>query len=147
MNAADSQTLSSPGLSTLFSKRWVLWVGRVLTALPVLMMVASATMKLMHSPQLIEQFVGKYGFPESSLASLAVIELLCVILYTIPRTTVLGAVLLTGYLGGACATHVRVGDSFLAPVLVGVVVWAGLFLRDGRIRALLPLRAPAAIDA
>jgi hypothetical protein len=68
------------------------------------------------------------------------LELTCTLLYVIPRTSVLGAILLTGYLGGATASHVRVGDSFIAPVVFGVLVWLGLFLRDARIRALIPLR-------
>ena len=71
------------------------------------------------------------------------VELLSTLLYVIPQTSVLGAVILTGYLGGAVATHVRVGDVFVAPLGLGVLVWAGLFLRDARIRALLPLRRPA----
>ena len=74
---------------------------------------------------------------------LGVLELACTILYAIPRTSVLGAILLTGYLGGATATHVRVGDSFIMTVVLGVVVWGGLFLRDARLRALIPLCSPA----
>ena len=62
-------------------------------------------------------------------------------LYAIPRTSILGAILLTGYLGGATATHVRISDPFLMPVVLGVLVWGGLFLRDGRLRALIPLRS------
>jgi hypothetical protein len=65
--------------------------------------------------------------------------LLSVVCYLIPRTAVLGAVLLTGYLGGAIATHARLGEPFVAPIILGVVVWAGLWLRDPRLRALLPL--------
>ncbi len=123
------------------SKKWVLWVGRILTALPVLMLVMSASMKLSHSPQVVETFVGKFGYLESSLFGIALTELTCVALYLIPRTAVLGAILLTGYLGGAVATHVRVGDAFVAPLLVAVLAWSGLFLREDRLRALLPLRA------
>jgi xanthine/uracil permease len=69
-----------------------------------------------------------------------VVEIACAILYAIPRTSVLGAVLLTGYLGGATATHVRANEAFFLPVVTGVVVWAGLYLRDDRLRALIPLR-------
>jgi hypothetical protein len=76
-----------------------------------------------------------------------VLELFCAAVYVVPRTAVLGAVLLTGYLGGAVATHVRVGDAFIVPLLLGVLVWAGLYLRDERVRALLPLRKSRAVEA
>jgi hypothetical protein len=77
------------------------------------------------------------------MVRIAIVELACVLLYAIPRTSVLGAILLTGYLGGAISTHVRAGEPFYLPLGVGVIVWLGLFLRDARLRALLPLRSPA----
>jgi hypothetical protein len=118
----------------------MLWAGRALSALPVLAMLASASMKFAHSAQVVEQFTNKFGYPEGTLSALGVIELSCVVLYLVPQTAVLGAVLLTGYLGGAVATHVRVADMFLPPLVLGVIVWLGLYLRDARLRALLPLR-------
>ena len=118
----------------------ILWAGRVVTALPALMLVFSAFMKLTSNPQMTEQFAGKLGYPAASLRGIGLLEVACVVLYLVPRTAVLGAVLLTGYLGGAIATHVRIGDPFVAPLLLGVLVWAGLYLRDERLRALLPLR-------
>lgn len=122
-------------------KGWVVWVGRVLSALPILLMLFSASMKLARTPQLMEQWVGTFGYPEGSLLGIAVLELTCVLLYAIPRTAVLGAVLMTGYLGGAIATHVRIEDpSFLGALLVGVVAWAGIYLREDRLHALMPLR-------
>lgn len=122
-------------------KGWTVWVGRVLTALPILMMLFSASMKLARTPQLMEQWVGTFGYSEGSLLGIAVLELTCVLLYAIPRTAVLGAVLVTGYLGGAIATHVRIGDpSFLGALALGVVAWAGLYLREKRLHALMPLR-------
>jgi hypothetical protein len=121
--------------------RWALWTGRVLTALPILMMLLSASMKISASPQAVQMFVEKFGYQQNMLLALAIVELACVALYAIPRTAMLGAILLTGYLGGAVATHVRVGDSsFIGPVIIGIVAWAGLFLRDERLRALIPLR-------
>jgi|SRR6185295_11377834 len=120
----------------------MLWTGRVLSAAPVLMMLMSAVMKFMRTPQVIEGFVGKFGYPESTLLAIGVVEMICVLLYAVPQTAVLGAVLMTGYLGGAVATHVRVGDAFIAPAILGAVAWAGLYLRDPRLRALLPLRRP-----
>jgi hypothetical protein len=91
----------------------------------------------------VETFVGKLGYPAGMLPALAGLELLCTVVYLVPRTAALGAVLLTGYLGGAVATHVRVGEAFVVPLLLGVFLWAGLYLRDERIRALLPLRKAA----
>jgi hypothetical protein len=112
----------------------------VASALPVLGLLMSAGMKISHGAPIVTQLVGKFGYPESTLGPIGFVELACAIVYAIPRTSVLGAVLLTGYLGGAIATHVRVGDPFLTPLVIGILVWAGLFLRDGRLRALLPLR-------
>jgi hypothetical protein len=119
---------------------WQLWTGRVLTALPVLLLLFSASMKLSHAPAMAQIWSAKLGYPEGSLTPIGLLEIACAAVYLVPRTAVLGAVLLTGYLGGAVATHVRVGDPFLVPLLVGVFVWAGLWLRDPHVRALLPLR-------
>jgi hypothetical protein len=122
--------------------KWQLWSGRVLGALPVLALVMSAAMKLSHKPDVVEMFTGKLGYQAGILTGLAVLELTCTVLYVVPRTAVLGAILLTGYLGGAIATHVRVGEAFAIPLVLGVLIWAGLFLRDERLRDLLPLRKP-----
>jgi hypothetical protein len=110
--------------------------------LPILGMTMSAGMKFAQSPQAIEMFTGKFGYHQEMLVILGVVELLCVVLYAIPRTAVLGAVLMTGYLGGAVATHVRVSDAFVVPLLLGVVAWGGLYFRDERVRNLLPFRRP-----
>lgn len=125
--------------SSAVPSKAMLWTGRVLSALPVLALTMSASMKLSHSPAVIEGF-GKFGYPESSVTGIGLVELLCALLYAIPQTSVLGAILMTGYLGGAVATHVRIADVFVTPLLLGVLPWAGLFLRDSRLRALLPLR-------
>jgi hypothetical protein len=92
-------------------------------------------------PALAAQGFAHYGYLGGSLLRILCVELACAILYAIPRTSVLGAILLTGYLGGATATHMRVGEPFFIPLGVGIVVWLGLFLRDERIRALIPLRS------
>lgn len=118
-----------------------LWAGRVVSALPVLGLTMSAVMKLTRNPEMVGMFTGKYGYPEASLTVLAILEIACTVIYVVPKTSVLGAVLLTGYLGGAIATHVRVSDPFIAPLVLGVLVWVGLYLRDLRVRALLPLRS------
>lgn len=96
-------------------------------------------MKLSHSPEIVEGF-GKYGYSESVILPLGIVELSCVLLYAIPQTAVLGAILATGYLGGAVATHVAGEEAFAAPIVFGILLWSGLGLRDARLRALLPLR-------
>ncbi len=120
-----------------------LWAGRVLIALPVLMLLMSGVMKLLKPASIVEVFT-HLGYPESLALGIGILELVCTAIYVIPRTSVLGAVLLTGYLGGATATHVRVGEPFYTPVLLGVLLWGGLVLRDNRLRALLPLRSDPA---
>ena len=141
--AAKYSTFGPMNPGPLSLPMWRVWTGRVLSGLPVVLLLLSASMKLSHPPMVVETFVGKLGYPASVLPSLAVLELFCTVVYIVPRTAVLGAVLLTGYLGGAVATHVRVGDAFVVPLLLGVLVWAGLYLRDERVRALLPLRKAA----
>ena len=122
-------------------KKWVLWTGRILSALPILMMLVSATMKFMRPAQVVDSFVHQFGYPENELLILGVVELACALLYAIPRTAFLGAILVTGYLGGAIATHVRIGDpAFVSPLVLGIFAWSGLYLRDDRLRALMPLR-------
>lgn len=118
-----------------------LWAGRVVSAIAVLGLGMSSIMKLTANPQMVQGFVEKLGYPGNVLTTIGLVELVATILYAIPKTTVLGAILLTGHLGGAIATHVRISDPFVAPVVLGILVWAGLFLRDERVRALLPLRA------
>ena len=115
------------------------WTGRVISVLVILMMTFSAVMKFMNLPDVAKQ-MKDLGYPAGLTFILGIVEISCVILYAIPQTSVLGAVLLTGYLGGAVATHVRVNENFAGPAIGGVLVWLGLFLRDPRIRALLPIR-------
>ena len=117
----------------------MLWTGRIMSTLPVLTLVFSAVMKLMKPPGLAEGFA-HLGYPVSLALGLGILELTCTFVYVIPRTSMLGAILLTGYLGGATATHVRVGDPFYGPVILGLLVWGGLYLREPRLRALIPLR-------
>jgi hypothetical protein len=123
------------------ARRWVGWVGHGLSALPIALMLFSASMKLLQKPEMAEAWRSTFGYPPGTLLPVGVLELVCVLLYATPRTAVLGAILLTGYLGAAVAAHVRIGDPFVMPIVVGVVVWAGLYLREPRLRALLPLRA------
>jgi len=114
--------------------------GWVLTALPALFLLFDVAFKLAGHPSVTEASV-RLGLPVGLTPAIALILLACTALYLVPRTAVLGAVLLTGYLGGAVLVHLRVGDPLfshtLFPVYVGAMVWAGLFLRDGRVRRLL----------
>jgi DoxX-like protein len=116
-----------------------LWTGRVISALPVLLMVAGAVFSFA-KPAAAREGMVKHGYAEHHAVPIVVVELCCVLLYVIPRTAVLGAILLTGYLGGATATHVRVDEAYFMPVVVGILVWLGLYLREPRLRALLPMR-------
>jgi hypothetical protein len=116
------------------------WGGYIMSALPVLILLASGVMKVLKPAKMVEGFV-QSGWPESTLVPLGIVELTCTVIFLIPRTSVLGAILLTGYLGGATAASVRIGQPFYFPVIVGVLVWGGLFLRDRRIRALIPLKS------
>jgi hypothetical protein len=117
----------------------LVWVGRVLTALVVPVFLMGVVMTLTKNPQALEGMV-KVGWPQSMATTIITLEIICVALYLFPPTAVLGAVLLTGYLGGAVATHLRVGESPAMAVIVGVIVWAGLYLREPRLRALMPWR-------
>ncbi|HKN36980.1 MAG TPA: DoxX family protein [Terriglobales bacterium] len=117
-----------------------LWAGRILSAIPALMLLFAGIMKLLKPPSMI-QGLAQYGYPESLVVIIGILEMVCAVVYLIPRTSVLGAILATGFLGGAAATNVRVKDpSFVLPVVFGVLVWAGLFFRDERLRALIPLK-------
>lgn len=120
------------------------WAGRIVSAIPVLVMVMSGGFKLVGgltgSKQLLEGWA-QSGYPLGALLPIGVVEIGCALVYAFPRTSVLGAVLVTGYLGGAVATHVRLSqDVWVAPALLGALAWLGLYLRDPRLRALLPLR-------
>ena len=126
-------------MSFSFSPKKMLWISYVLSALPALLLLFSGAMKLIGPPSVVEGFA-HLGYDQSVALGIGIVELLCTVLYLIPRTSVLGAILLTGYLGGATATHLRIGEPFYAAVLLGVLVWGGLFLRDERLRVLIPLR-------
>ena len=120
-----------------------LWLGRSLSGIPALFLLVDAIMKLIKPAPIVDATVG-LGYPESVILPLGIVLLACTVLYLIPRTAILGAILLTGYLGGAVATHVRIGEgwfSVLFPVFIGALLWLGLYLRDDRLRTLIPLRS------
>ena len=128
------------GIQTAPVSKTRLWSGRILGAVTVLFLCVDGVMKVMKAPVAVEGTI-QLGYPESVVVGIGVLLLVCTLLYLIPRTSILGAILLTGYLGGAVATQVRAGNPLfthvLFPVYVGVMVWGGLFLRDKRLAALI----------
>lgn len=118
------------------------WIGWILTVLLAAMLSFSAFMKITQPPEVVEMFGTKMGFSQDLFVPIAIVEIACVVIFLIPQTAVLGAVLLTAYLGGAVVTHLRINDNFAGPIIVGVAVWLAIFLRDPRVRSLLPLRWP-----
>jgi hypothetical protein len=118
----------------------MLWTGRIMSAVPVLLTLLGSVMKLMTVAAVVAG-MARAGFPEKFLVPIGILELVCVVVYLIPRTSVLGAILLTGLLGGATVTTLRIGDpTWPMPVILGMMAWGGLYLRDVRLRALIPLR-------
>jgi hypothetical protein len=121
----------------------MLWTGRIVSWVITALLLLDAGMKVLQVPQVMEGTL-KVGYPAGAVRPIGIILLVCLICYVIPRTSVLGAILLTGYLGGAVATNVRISAPLfsyvLTPVYVGALVWGGLFLQDERVRALIPLR-------
>ena len=115
------------------------WVGRVISGLLSLLFLFSGVGKLVGGPDL-DQGMAHLGLPPSMTVPLAILEISCVVVYLIPATSVMGAILLAGYMGGAICTHWRVGDPFVVQIVLGILVWLGLYLREPRLRALIPLR-------
>jgi hypothetical protein len=121
------------------ASRKMTWVGWVLTVLPCLLFGLSAFFKIQGGPKM-EKSLTHLGIPASMMMPLAILEITCMVIYLIPPTSVLGAILLTGYLGGAICTSWRVGDPFYPQIALGLVLWLGLYLREDRLRPLLPIR-------
>jgi sugar phosphate permease len=118
------------------------WIGRILSALAVVFLAFDSSIKLMRLPVVLDA-TAQLGFPPSSIVLTGVVLLVCTLVYVIPRTSVVGAVLLTGYLGGAVAAQVRVGNppfETVFPIIVGSVIWAGILVSDHQVRALLASR-------
>ena len=137
MPAATARTVSDP--------RWMLWTGRVLSFLVVAQLLSSAWFRATQHTYAVAEIVTSYGYPESAIVFIVIAECALAALYLVPQTSVLAAMVMTGYLGGAVATHLRIGDTARAaiPVVVGILAWGGLYLRDSRIRELVPFRRPA----
>lgn len=131
-----------PNTQTVPVSKKKIWAGRIVSALPILFLLMDGIMKLF-KPSLVVEATVKLGYPENVIVPLGIVLTVCTLLYAIPRTAMLGAILLTGYLGGAVATHVRLSEGLFPvtfPIIMGVLIWGGLWLRDDRVRALIPLR-------
>jgi hypothetical protein len=126
--------MAKNGASTI-----TVWIGWILTLLAAAMFLLSASMKLSQAPKVITM-MGELGWQASMMVPLAILELTCVILYLIPPVAILGGIILTGYLGGAIATHVRLGQPVYMHVVIGLLIWGGLWLREPRLRQILPFR-------
>ena len=141
---AQNDTFAGTRAGSNAGSRRALWTGRVLSTLAALFLTFDSIGKLMEVPPVVAGST-ELGYPASTVFPIGVILLLCVVTYVIPSTSLLGAVLLTGYLGGAVATHVRVENPLIShalfPIYVALFVWGGLLLRDGRLRALFPWRS------
>ncbi|MDX1948594.1 MAG: DoxX family protein [Pirellulaceae bacterium] len=138
MTSESTPTASPPKTSLVLTI--VTWVGRAISLLCVAALSMSGILKIQQPQWLLDDFA-KFKYPEGVLFPIGIAELVGVVLYAIPQTSVLGAIWLTGYLGGAVATHVHAGDGdFAGPIILGVLVWLGLVLRDPKLRAILPWR-------
>ena len=135
MTTATVRTISVP--------RWMPWTGRLFSFLVVVQLLSSAWFRATHHTNAVAEIVASYGYPESAIVLIVIAECALVVLYLLPQTSVLATIVMTGYLGGAVATHVRVQAGrfpILFPVALGALLWAGLFLRDPRVRQLIPVR-------
>jgi hypothetical protein len=117
----------------------MVWTGRIISALIVLFMLFDGGAKVARFAPFVEGTV-KAGFADKLVVPLGILSLACVILYAIPQTSIFGAILMTAYYGGATATHVRLGQPFYFPVVFGILVWVAMYLREPRLRDLVPLR-------
>jgi hypothetical protein len=118
----------------------MVWVGRILSALPTLVLLGSGVAKILKRPEVIALFHDKFGFSIDQMPRVGALEIGCALIYAIPRTAPLGAILITGFLGGAVAAHVRVSDPPWGPLAVAILPWLGLYVRERRLRALVPFR-------
>jgi hypothetical protein len=136
----QTSSTGSPSKSDQVISKKHLWAGRIVSGLAVLFFLVDGVMKLF-KPVAVVEATRQLGFPESDIAGIGVLLLTCTLFYVLPRTSILGAIALTGYMGGAVASQVRVGAGWFNvafAVMFGVLVWAGLWLRDIRVRNLLP---------
>lgn len=127
------------GLATVQPERWMLVTGRVLTGLVAAFLLMDGALRIIGFAPYVDGTV-QAGYPQSFAPGIGLALLVPTLLYLVPRTSVLGAILLTGYLGGATATNLRLGMPLAFPLVFGILVWAALYLRDGRLRGMIPVR-------
>ena len=137
--------MSTATVHTVSVPRWIRWTGWLLSFVVVAQLLTSAWFRATHHTYAVAEIVAGYGYSESAIVLIVIAECALVVLYLVPQTSVLAAIVMTGYLGGAVATHLRIADTARAaiPLVVGVLAWGGLYLRDSRIRQLIPFRRSA----
>jgi len=134
--------MSTATIPTVSAPSWMLWTGRIFSFLVVAQLLSSAWFRGTQHSYAVAEIVTGYGYPESAIGRIVISECVLVVLYLVPQTSVLATIVMTGYLGGAVGAHLRVADTARAaiPLVVGILAWAGLYLRDSRIRQLIPFR-------
>lgn len=140
MSPSDANSKRNPGNGNQTISKKIVWTGRLVSGVAVLFFLVDSVIKLV-KPAVVVEAPAQLGYPESDIAGIGMVLLACTLLYVVPRTSILGAILLTGYLGGAVASQVRAGNGWfnvLFAIMFGCLVWGGLWLRDSRLRALLP---------
>src|SRR6266513_1283218 len=137
--------MASETARTVPAPPWMLWTGWLLSLAAVAQLLSSAWFIATHHTNAVAEIVTGYGYPESAIVRVVIAECALVVLYLVPQTSVLAAIVMTGYLGGAVATHLRIVDASRAaiPLVLGILAWAGLYLRDARLRQLIPFRRSA----
>ena len=137
--------MSTATVGTVSVPRWMRWTGWFLSFVVIAQLLISAWFRATHHTYAVAEIVTGYGYPESAIVRIVIAECALVVLYLVPQTSILAAIVMTGYLGGAVATHLRIGDTARAaiPLVVGILAWGGLYLRDSRIRQLIPFRRSA----
>src|SRR5438067_1869084 len=139
---SDLETETQQNIKTIDVSKAALWIGRIVSGLMILFMIFDGVTKLMKVEPVLKA-AAQLGFSVQEIVGIGIVALICTFMYVIPRTSILGAILLTGYMGGATAIQVHAGNPWfetLFPVIFGVFVWAGLFARDQRLRELIPVR-------
>lgn len=126
----------------MLQSRKLYWAGWVITVLAAIPFGISSVMKFLMTPNVVQGFA-HLGLPDTMILPLGILELTCLIIYLIPQTAVLGAILMAGYMGGAICTHWRAGDPFFGQIIIGLLVWLGVYLREVRLGDLIPLRRKA----
>ena len=142
-SATQASGFAQPAAQVVPGSKKRLWAGRIFSALVVLFLLIDSVAHLTMPAPVVEAFV-RLGYPVALGFGIGILGLFCTVLYAIPRTSIFGAILLTGYLGGATAANVRVSDPVfetLFPIILGAMIWAGIFLRENRLGKLVPLRS------